>query len=192
MFAALAPIFFVIGGICILGPMLPLDRSWARYLVFAAVWVVVLHYLSWRLFDTVLPVTGLSVESVWIWFCFGIEFLALADAFILYLAFLRTSDRHSEADRHEARLRAMPPEALPAVDVLIPTYNEPLEVIEKTIVGALSIDYPNFAVWVLDDGRRNWLKALCADKGVGYITRPDNAHAKAGNITHALTKTSAD
>jgi cellulose synthase (UDP-forming) len=97
-----------------------------------------------------------------------------------------------EADRHEARLRAMPPETLPAVDVLIPTYNEPLDVIEKTIVGALSIDYPNFAVWVLDDGRRSWLKAFCVEKGVGYITAPDNKHAKAGNINHALTKTSAE
>jgi len=190
--AALAPIFFVIGGICMLGPLLPLNRPWARYLVFASVWLVVLNYLSWRLFETVLPATGLSLGSAWIWFCFGIEFLALADAFILYLAFLRTSNRRSEADRHEARLRAMPPETLPSVDVLIPTYNEPLEVIEKTIVGALSIDYPNFTVWVLDDGRRRWLKAFCTEKGVGYITRPDNKHAKAGNINHALTKTSAD
>src|SRR5262249_27081427 len=29
-------------------------------------------------------------------------------------------------------------------------------------------------------------------KGVGYLTRPDNAHAKAGNINHALTKTNAE
>ena len=27
---------------------------------------------------------------------------------------------------------------------------------------------------------------------MGYITRPDNAHAKAGNINHALTKTNAE
>jgi cellulose synthase (UDP-forming) len=42
---------------------------------------------------------------------------------------------------------------------------------------------------VLDDGRRLWLKEFCEGKGIGYITRPDNAHAKAGNINHALTKT---
>ncbi len=28
--------------------------------------------------------------------------------------------------------------------------------------------------------------------GVGYLTRPNNLHAKAGNINHALTKTNAD
>jgi cellulose synthase (UDP-forming) len=189
--AAFAPIFFVIGGIYLLGPLLPLKRPWARYLLFAAVWLVVLHYLIWRLFETVLP-AGLSTEAVWIWFCFVIEILALGDALILYVAFLRTSDRRTEADRHEARLRAMPPDRLPGVDVLIPTYNEPLDVIEKTIVGALSLDYPNFAVWVLDDGRRSWLKAFCIEKGVGYITRPDNKHAKAGNINHAMTQTSAE
>ena len=63
---------------------------------------------------------------------------------------------------------------------------------EKTIAGALCLDYPDFSVWVLDDGRRPWLKKFCEAKGVGYLTRPDNSHAKAGNINHALTKTHAD
>jgi cellulose synthase (UDP-forming) len=118
--------------------------------------------------------------------------LALADALILYISFLRTSDRHAEADRHEAGLRASSPDKLPTVDVYIPTFNEPLEVLEKTITGALWLDYPNFSVWVLDDGRRPWLKEFCETKGIGYLTRPDNSDAKAGNINHALTKTNAE
>jgi cellulose synthase (UDP-forming) len=44
----------------------------------------------------------------------------------------------------------------------------------------------------LDDGRRPWLKEFCESKGAGYLTRSDNAHAKAGNINHALTKTDAE
>jgi len=72
----------------------------------------------------------------------------LATPLILYLGFLRTTDRRAEADRHEVRMRAVPPERLPSVDVYIPTYNEPLDVVEKSIVGALSLDYPNLAVWV--------------------------------------------
>jgi cellulose synthase (UDP-forming) len=75
---------------------------------------------------------------------------------------------------------------LPEVDVFIPTYNEPLDVLEKTILGAQAIDYPNKTVWVLDDGRRDWLQAYCARHGVRYLTRPDNLHAKAGNLNHAL------
>ena len=191
-FELLAPLIFVIGAIYLMSPMLPLSRPWARGLVFAVVWLVIARYLDWRLFTTVLPVTGEWYQVGWVWFCFVVEVLALFDALILYLAFLRTSDRHAEADCHEGRLRALPPETLSSVDVYIPTYDESLEVLEKTITGAISLDYPNFKVWLLDDGRRPWLKEFCKTKGVGYLTRSDNAHAKAGNINHALTKTNAD
>ncbi|WFU43012.1 glycosyltransferase [Bradyrhizobium sp. CB82] len=64
--------------------------------------------------------------------------------------------------------------------------------LEKTITGALCLDYPNFHVWVLDDGRRPWLKELCEQKGAGYLTRADNVNAKAGNINHALTMISGE
>jgi cellulose synthase (UDP-forming) len=191
-FELLWPLLFVLGAIYLLSPMLPLSRRWARGLVFVAVWLVIARYLDWRLFTTVLPVHGEWYEVGWVYFCFAVEALALFDALVLYLAFLRTSDRRAEADCHEARLRTLPPEELPSVDVYIPTYDEPMEVLEKTITGALCLDYPNFQAWVLDDGRRPWVKAFCEAKGVGYLTRPDNAHAKAGNINHALTKTSAD
>jgi cellulose synthase (UDP-forming) len=76
--------------------------------------------------------------------------------------------------------------ALPRVDVLITTYNEEEAILERTIVGALGIDFPGVRVWVLDDGRRAWLAALCRSKGALYLARPDNRHAKAGNINHAL------
>jgi cellulose synthase (UDP-forming) len=192
IFELLGPLIFVIGSIYVLSPMLPLSRSWARILVFVIVWLVIARYLDWRLFTTVIPVTGEWYQIGWVWFCFVVEALALFDALILYLAFLRTSNRHAEADSHEVRLRALPQEDLPWVDVYIPTYDESLDVLEKTITGAISLDYPNFKVWLLDDGRRPWLKEYCNTKGVGYLTRADNAHAKAGNINHALTKTNAD
>ena len=41
---------------------------------------------------------------------------------------------------------------------------------------------------MLDDGARPWLRALCEKLNCGYIARPDNSHAKAGNINHALAK----
>ncbi|MCW5751463.1 MAG: glycosyltransferase [Alphaproteobacteria bacterium] len=160
--------------------------------VAALVGLFLIRYLDWRLFQTVLPAEGSLLELGWIWLCFTVEAIALFDAALLYLTFLRRADRKAEADRLEARLRALPPERLPAVDVLIPSYNEPLDVLEKTIVGALSIDYPNFRVWVLDDGRRPWLRDFCREKGAGYITRPDNTHAKAGNINHALPLTDGE
>ena len=183
---------FVVGAIYLLGPTLPISRPWARLLVFATVWLIVARYLDWRYFTTVLPADGPPYEVGWIWFCFAIEVLAFGDALILYLCFLRTSDRSREADWNEACLRALPPQDRPSVDVYIATYNETLDVLEKTITGALCLDYTNFSVWVLDGQRRPWLKDFCEAKGVGYITRHDNSHAKAGAINHALTNTSAE
>jgi len=191
-FELMAPLCFVFGAVVLLGPLLPLSRPWARGLIFGAVWLVIARYAEWRLFETVIPADGEWYEVGWVWFCFAVEVLALFDALILYLMFLRTSDRSGEADVHEARLRSLPPEELPSVDVFIPTYNESIEVLEKTITGALCIDYPNFKIWILDDGRRPWLLDLCKSKGIGYLTRPENTHAKAGNINHALTKTNAE
>ena len=191
-FELFAPTIFVVGGIYFLGSILPIEKNWARYSIFATVWLVVGWYLHWRLFFTLMPPNGTWHEVGWLWLCFAIELLVILDQLILYVTFLRTSNRSAEADRHEARTRASPPERLPSVDVYIPTYNEPLEVIEKTIIGALCLDYPNVKIWVLDDGRRPWLKTFCETKGVGYLNRPDNSQAKAGNINHALLKTSAE
>ncbi len=188
----IAPTLLTLGAVHLLGPALPLHRPWARGLVFAIVWLIILRYFVWRIVDTAWPAHGTWYEVGWVWFCLLVEMVALADAFILYLGFLRTSDHRATADAHEARLRALPPETLPTVDLYIPTYNEPIEVLEKTITGALFLEYPNLNVWVLDDGRRAWLKEFCEAKGAGYITRPDNSHAKAGNINHALTKTDAE
>jgi cellulose synthase (UDP-forming) len=187
-----APTILVVGALYVFGSLLPIARGWARLAVFAMVWPVAAWYLHWRLFHSVLPAEGSGAEIAWIWLCFAVELLAIADQLILYLAFLKRTDHTPEADRHEARLRAMRPEELPTVDVFIPTYNEPIEVLEKTITGALCLDYPNVNVWVLDDGRRPWLKEYCEEKGAGYLNRPDNNHAKAGNINHALTKTDAE
>lgn len=72
------------------------------------------------------------------------------------------------------------------VDLFIPTYNEPFEVLALTIAGAVAVEYPH-ETYVLDDGRREWVRELCEELGARYVTRPDTRGAKAGNINHALT-----
>jgi cellulose synthase (UDP-forming) len=90
----------------------------------------------------------------------------------------------------EMERRAPPPvRSLPSVDIFIPTYNEPLEIVRRTLIGALAIDYPRKQVFVLDDGRRESFEAMARELGCFYLTRPDNAHAKAGNLNRALTRT---
>jgi cellulose synthase (UDP-forming) len=76
----------------------------------------------------------------------------------------------------------------PHVDVLIPTYNEPLDVVRYTVLGALNMDWPadRLHIYILDDGRREEFEQFAFEAGVGYKARPDNQHAKAGNINAAL------
>ena len=82
----------------------------------------------------------------------------------------------------------------PTVDVFIPTYNEPLSVVRPTVLAAMALDWPadRFKVYLLDDGRREEFRAFAAEVGVQYIIRPDNHHAKAGNLNHALQKTDGE
>ncbi|MFM2478111.1 UDP-forming cellulose synthase catalytic subunit [Celerinatantimonas sp. MCCC 1A17872] len=79
----------------------------------------------------------------------------------------------------------------PTVDVYIPTYNEPLNVVRDTVLAAQCLDYPanKMRIYLLDDGNRQSFAAFAADAGVGYITRDNNEHAKAGNLNHAMQLT---
>jgi cellulose synthase (UDP-forming) len=62
------------------------------------------------------------------------------------------------------------------------------------VLAAMSIDWPpeRLNVYVLDDGRREEFREFAEQCGCHYIIRPDNKHAKAGNINHALTKTKGE
>lgn len=77
------------------------------------------------------------------------------------------------------------------VDVLIPTLNEDLSVVGKTITGALKIRGVRH-VLVLDDGNRTQLQKFVREVGAVYIARTVHAHAKAGNMNHGLQFTDAE
>src|SRR5580698_5419187 len=81
----------------------------------------------------------------------------------------------------------------PEVDLLIPTFNEPLNVVRYTALAAMNIDWPadKLNVYILDDGKREEFRAFAEEAGIGYMTREDNAHAKAGNINRALERLDA-
>lgn len=86
------------------------------------------------------------------------------------------------------------PENIPSVDVLICTYNEPLNLLQKTIIASKKLEYPpnKLKIYICDDGHRNELKNLCEDYNVNYITRDNNEGAKAGNINNALSIITGD
>jgi cellulose synthase (UDP-forming) len=82
----------------------------------------------------------------------------------------------------------------PSVDVFIPTLNEPLEVVRATVLGAMGMDWPRdrLRIYLLDDGRRAEFRDFAAQCGIGYISRHNGKHAKAGNLNNALELTGGD
>jgi cellulose synthase (UDP-forming) len=77
------------------------------------------------------------------------------------------------------------------VDVFIPTYNEPVDMLRRTVMAARNMKYPH-ETWLLDDGNRVEMAALAADLGVRYLSRTENRHAKAGNLNNALYHSSGE
>ncbi len=86
------------------------------------------------------------------------------------------------------------PKTWPSIDLFIPTYNEELDVVRATVLAATAIDWPKdkLNIYILDDGKRDSFQAFAEQAGVGYIRRPTNEHAKAGNLNYALKQTHGD
>ncbi|UCN15661.1 glycosyltransferase [Cellulomonas iranensis] len=97
-----------------------------------------------------------------------------------------------------ARERPAPPPPAPGttVDVLVTTYDEPVDLVMRTALAAQRIRHPH-TTWVLDDGARPALRDAALAAGVGYVVRsPDwegrPRHAKAGNLNNALLVTEGE
>lgn len=97
--------------------------------------------------------------------------------------YARWKNRTEEANMYQDWWRA---DAAPLVDVFICTFNESATILERTIMGARALDHPRVRVWLLDDGRREWVRTIAQHRGIGYITRQNNEHYKAGNLNNAL------
>jgi cellulose synthase (UDP-forming) len=165
------------------------DRASHRVLFGFLTALVLVRYVAWRLAET-LPPADLGFGTLVSWVFLVFEMIAIVYTLLSIQMLTRRRDNHVQADRGEAALRARGAK-VPAVDVFICTYNEELGVLEKTILAAQAIDYPHVNVWVLDDTRRDWLREYCERKGVHYARRPDNAHAKAGNLNNGLRLSAA-
>jgi cellulose synthase (UDP-forming) len=176
----------------------------ARQVFLALGTAVVIRYMYWRLTST-MPSPGDPLS-----FGLGVVLVA-AEVYcvlILFIGLVINADplRRQTPDRGDE-------EALPVVDVFIPTYNEDEDILATTLAAALSMDYPRekLNVWLLDDGgteqkcndanpkkaetarlRRASLQTLCRQMGALYLTRKKNEHAKAGNMNNGLAYARGD
>jgi cellulose synthase (UDP-forming) len=176
----IAPALMAAGLLCVFLPWASRENSWVRGTLVAVSLILTWNYLLWRITQT-LPPFGLSADWVFGVTFLGVELMTGIGGTITWILLSRSSSQSAAVEVNTPWLM----QTQPLVDVLICTYNEDRAILERTIIGAMGMSYPNFRVWVLDDGRRDWLGDLCAEKGCHYLTRPDNSHAKAGNINHA-------
>jgi len=84
------------------------------------------------------------------------------------------------------------PQRQVSVDVLVPRYDEPVDVVELTITAAAGLRGADVRVWLLDDGDDDVMADLAQRHGVGYLRRPVHDHAKAGNVNSALSQIDAE
>jgi cellulose synthase (UDP-forming) len=173
-------------------------NAFARQIFLATASFVVIRYLYWRFTSTLPPVSDP------LGFTLGV-ILLMAELYCVLILVISLTINADPLRRKP--LEKDDDEALPAVDVFIPTYNEDEYILATTMAAAKSMDYPahKLTVWLLDDGgtdqkcndknpekadaarqRRASLQALCMQMGCVYLTREKNVHAKAGNMNNGL------
>ena len=143
-----------------------------------------LVYLSWRILYSV-PVRYGPLAVIRNIILLVVEIIGVAESLVHFVNMLNMS---------VYPLPEIGEEEYPDVDVFIATYNEPVELLRKTVNGCIHMKYPDKSkvhIWICDDNRRAEMRSLAQSMGVGYFDRPDNKGAKAGNLNHAMSLTSA-
>ncbi len=205
-----------LAGVLALGPLVILPLAWKEQAILGAVLILfamllnsvsrsltvtmllmtfsafsTLRYGYWRVIQTWEGVTSAGHmhrwDTVFVLMLLAAEFFAFSTLFLGYFQTLRPLKRPPlplEGD----------PALWPTVDILVPTYNEPLHVVRATVIAAMAMDYPpeKMRVLLLDDGRREEFRDFAAQVSVEYVARDNNEHAKAGNINHALQRISGE
>ncbi|MBF2026558.1 MAG: UDP-forming cellulose synthase catalytic subunit [Oscillatoriales cyanobacterium C42_A2020_001] len=170
------------------------DSITSEYLHLFMVWLSIITTLRYFYYRTVFT---LNYDD-WIngFFCtllYGAELYAVIGLILAYFQTLKLKERQP------VPLELRPQSQWFSVDVYIPTYNEDVEIVRKTALAAMALNYPadKKRVYVLDDGRkyperRQELQRMCDEVGCTMLTRDNNDHAKAGNINTAMRRTGGD
>lgn len=166
----------------------PQPRTWSRLLVVGILLGLTLRYVLWRSLSTLNltnPLNGFFSLGL-----FFLEMLMLGSSTIQLFLMLKIKNRNREAD--QLANQVLDGSFQPSVDIFIPTYNEPIFILRRTLIGCQAIEYSHKNIYLLDDTRRPEMKQLAEELGCEYITSLDNRYAKAGNLNHAIAKTSGE
>jgi cellulose synthase (UDP-forming) len=89
------------------------------------------------------------------------------------------------------RRSPLPVPSTATVAVFVPTINESVDIVRRTLMAAQRMKHAH-EVWLLDDGNRLEMQVLAEELGCRYLARLNNHHAKAGNLNNALRHTRAE
>ena len=184
----LAPTVILLAIALVIMKISPVPRAWSRFIVVGILLMLTIRYIVWRSLSTLNlsnPVNGTFSLAL-----FFLEMLMLSSGLIQMFLMLKHKERPWEAD--QKAVAVIEGSFTPSVDILVPTYNEPPFILRRTIIGCQALDYPNKKVYLLDDTKRPEVRALALELGCEYMTRPDNRHAKAGNLNQAIARTDGD
>ncbi|UYQ74064.1 cellulose synthase catalytic subunit [Pelagibacterium flavum] len=181
--SAWAPTLLMLGLALAVIPLLDRFNGWHRAVLAAVAVFLSLRYIHWRATDTLAP-AGFTFDALASWSFFLVEAVAMVSSISAFVLLSRHRNRSPDADANAGWWG----ENRPTVAVLIATYNEEWPILERTIAGAKALRWQEKTIYVLDDGRREWLGERCAELGVVHVTRDSNAHGKAGNINNALDR----
>jgi cellulose synthase (UDP-forming) len=164
--------------------------------------IISIRYFTWR--TTVTLIVSDPLDTAGMYLLYAAELYAFWNLVLGYFINIWPVE-------HEVKPLPEDPNDYPSVDIFIPTYTEPVDIVKITAVAATEIDYPKdkLNIYLLNDGstasRRNnpslsgeaWrrhyaLKKLAMELGINYLTREGNSHAKAGNLNHAINNSSGD
>ena len=166
----------------------PQPEQWSRLVIVAILLILTIRYVLWRSLTTLNLTDPVNVAVSVGLFC--LEMFSLLNGALQLFLLVQSRDRRREAD--EKSQAVISGEFCPTVDVLIPTYDEPEFILRRTVIGCQAMDYPYKKIYILDDTRRPHIKALAQELGCEYLSRPDNRHAKAGNLNYGIANTNGE
>ena len=162
---------------------------WKRRSLIVLISLLTARYLHWRITSSLNLSTHLST-GLSLLLLTAEAWLLLSGLLPLWLAWRRFPDRRSTIDQLKKQWQSS--DWRPMVDILVPTYGEPLEVLERSLIACCHQNYPNHCVWVLDDSGRDEVRELALRHGCNYRHRPTRTHAKAGNLNEGLQHCSGE
>ncbi|AFZ47304.1 glycosyl transferase family 2 [Cyanobacterium stanieri PCC 7202] len=124
-------------------------------------------YLQWRILNTI------NISALWLSIpLLMAEIYCYVGGLMFFIGLWNPLERNIRSLKYLQP--ALPEEQIPAVDVFITCYNEPVEMVEETARAALNMDYPvsKLKVYILDDGNSPEMRAMSQRLNIEDLQTP--------------------